>query len=196
MLAGEYRRPSSWSHAGDEGLRILDDNLTCLLTIVCRINPQIRLVCSLNLWHICLNKYIRLIVIKHLILLWSSVYFKGLTIANLKTFQINLGMHLQVLIQQAWVMKGLLYWFNIPFCSGSVSRRLRDIAHFRVEEKEIKGYSKMAASPTNQNWLQMAAHIWRLPFWKAFSTNESCSFKCKWQPPMEAAIFEAELCSE
>ena len=62
-----------------------------------------------------------------------------------------------------------------PICVQGLSRRrLGDVAHFRVEEKETKGYSKMAAGPTNQN----------------------CSFDCKWQPPMEAAIFEAELCSE
>ena len=36
----------------------------------------------------------------------------------------------------------------------------------------------------------------RLPFWKTLSANQSCSFNCKWLPPMEDTIFEAELHSE
>ena len=56
-----------------------------------------------------------------------------------------------------------------PICiQGLPQRRLGGVSNFRVERKEAIGSSKMAASATNQN----------------------CSFDCKWQPPMDAAIFE------
>ena len=58
--------------------------------------------------------------------------------------------------------------FGPVYIQGLSRRHLRDVTHFRVEEKETKGYSKMAAGPTNQN----------------------CSFDCKRQPLYGGCHFE------
>ena len=49
--------------------------------------------------------------------------------------------------------------------------RLRGVSNFR---EEAKGSTKMADG----------------------AASENCSFNCKWRPPMEATISEAELHSE
>ena len=70
--------------------------------------------------------------------------------------------------------------FRVCLTVNSESTLRRFLAQFEFRvclggtfnfREEAKGSTKMAASAANQ----------------------SCSFNCKWQPPMEAAIFKAEL---
>ena len=83
-----------------------------------------------------------------------------------------------------------------PLCvQGLPQKHLRGISNLR---DEAKSSSEMTEGSANEhcsfNW--NGSPLWRLPYWKTLSANDSCSFNCRWQSPIEVAIFKTELHSE